>query len=157
VKCTWLYMKMLFTGFLNLVFIFFTAAFQKLYTTNFVTFFGDKIMMTSLKWSRNLFFIVQFCHNQFETPQFSQIMQLQAFINEGKGGSGSGEPPTLGNFWRFVTKIMHFRHISAKIQPKNLNLVYYQFLAVRGNILIGKGPDLLGSPLATHLVTRYLL
>jgi len=29
---------------------------------------------------------------------------------------------------------MHFRHISAKIQPKNLKIIYYQFLAVRGNI-----------------------
>jgi len=33
---------------------------------------------------------------------------------------------------------MHFRHIPAKIQTKNLNVVYYQFLAVRGNISIGR-------------------
>jgi len=35
-----------------------------------------------------------------------------------------------------TTKIMHFRHISAKIQLKNLKLVHYYFLAVRGNNLI---------------------
>jgi len=29
---------------------------------------------------------------------------------------------------------MNFRHISAKIQPKNLKLVHDQFLALRGNI-----------------------
>jgi len=31
-----------------------------------------------------------------------------------------GEPPALGDFLKFVTKIMHFMHISAKIQLKNL-------------------------------------
>jgi len=34
---------------------------------------------------------------------------------------------------------MHFRHISAKIQPKNLKLDYYWFLSVQRNISIG-GP-----------------
>jgi len=29
------------------------------------------------------------------------------------------------DFWKFVIKVMHFRHISAKIQPKNLKLAYY--------------------------------
>jgi len=37
-----------------------------------VTFFGDVILMTSLKCSK-----VQFRHNQFELPQFGQIIQLQ--------------------------------------------------------------------------------
>jgi len=35
-------------------------------------------------------------------------------------GAGGGEYAGLGDFWKFVTKTMHFRHISAKIQPKNL-------------------------------------
>jgi len=35
-------------------------------------------------------------------------------------GAGGGEHQMLGNFLRFVTKIMYFRHILAKIQPKNL-------------------------------------
>jgi len=30
-------------------------------------------------------------------------------------GTGSGEPPVYGDFWKFVTKILHFKHISAKI------------------------------------------
>jgi len=68
-----------------------------------VAFFGDVIMMTSLKFSS----------------------------------------------WRllkiFVTKIMNFRHILAKIQPKNLK----QFLAVRGNMRLGW----LCPPLATSLLT----
>jgi len=37
---------------------------------------------------------------------------------------------------------MHFRHISAKIQPKNQKLVHYLFLAVQGNIRLGGGPAL---------------
>jgi len=37
-----------------------------------VTFFGDVIVMTSLKCSK-----VRFHYNQFETPQFGQIAQLQ--------------------------------------------------------------------------------
>jgi len=31
---------------------------------------------------------------------------------------------------------MHFKHISAKIQPKNLKLVHYYILAVRRKIWI---------------------
>jgi len=31
-----------------------------------VTFFGDVIMMTSLKWRQNWFVKDRFCHNQFE-------------------------------------------------------------------------------------------
>jgi len=38
--------------------------------------------------------------------------------------------------------MMHFRHISAEIQPKNLKLIHYWFLAVRGNILLGLGTHL---------------
>jgi len=32
---------------------------------------------------------------------------------------------------------MHFRHISGKIQPKNLKLIHYSFLTMRGNIRLG--------------------
>jgi len=32
---------------------------------------------------------------------------------------------------------MHFRHISAKIKPKNLKYFHHKLLAVRGNISIG--------------------
>jgi len=39
--------------------------------------------------------------------------------------SGSGEPPVLGDFWKFVTKIIHFRHISAK-----LNLKFWNFFII---------------------------
>jgi len=48
---------------------------------------------------------------------------------------------------------MHFRRISVKIQPKNLKLVYYQFLAVQGNIrLEGTPRALLGPSLVTPSV-----
>jgi len=40
-------------------------------------------------------------------------------------GRWGGEPPTLGDFKKIVTKITRFGHISAKIQPKNLKLVHY--------------------------------
>jgi len=47
---------------------------------------------------------------------------------------------------------MHFRHISVKIQPKNLKLVYYQFLAMRGNIRLGAAPRVyLGLSLVTPI------
>jgi len=34
--------------------------------------------------------------------------------------AGGGEALALGDFCKFVTKIMHFRHISAKLHPQNL-------------------------------------
>jgi len=40
-------------------------------------------------------------------------------------GDGGGGLLALGDFRKFVTKIMHFTHISAKIRPKNSALVYY--------------------------------
>jgi len=39
---------------------------------------------------------------------------------------------------------MHFRHISVKIQPKNLKLVYYQFLSSARQHSIGGHPQ--GTP-----------
>jgi len=51
---------------------------------------------------------------------------------------------------------MHFRHISAKIQPKNLKLVYNLFLAVRDDIRLVEvpGPPWLCPYLftSTHLI-----
>jgi len=38
-----------------------------------VTFFSDVMAITSLKWRRNWFFDVRFCHNQLEKTQFGQI------------------------------------------------------------------------------------
>jgi len=38
-----------------------------------VTFFGDVMKITSLTWRYNWFFVVRFCHNQLEKPQFGQI------------------------------------------------------------------------------------
>jgi len=37
----------------------------------FVTFFGDIMAMTSLKW--RLFFEIRFRHNQFEKTKFGHI------------------------------------------------------------------------------------
>jgi len=42
-------------------------------------------------------------------------------VEDKSKGAGGGEPPVLGDFWKFVTKIMHFRHISVKIKLKNPN------------------------------------
>jgi len=49
-------------------------------------------------------------------------------------GGGGGEPQRLATF-----KIMHSRHISAKIQLKNRKIVRHKFLAMRGNISIVEG------------------
>jgi len=49
-----------------------------------------------------LIFEVRFRHNQLEKPQFGQIMGAE------------------NDFWKFVTKLLYFRHISGKIQLKNL-------------------------------------
>jgi len=34
------------------------------------------------------------------------------------------KPPALGAFWGFITKIIHFRHVSAEILPKNLPNIF---------------------------------
>jgi len=39
-----------------------------------------------------------------------------------KKDTGGEELPALGNFKKFVTKIVHFRHVSAKIESKNLKI-----------------------------------
>jgi len=45
--------------------------------------------------------------------------------NQRLRGTGGEEAPALGDFLNFVTKMMHFRHISAKTQHKNLKVVHY--------------------------------
>jgi len=70
-----------------------------------VTYFDDGIVMMSLKSRHNWLF----CHNEFEKPTQIQISNIEGY----------------GDFWKFVTKTMHFRHILSKIQPKYLKLAYY--------------------------------
>jgi len=41
-----------------------------------MTFFGDVMAMTSLKWRHNWFFKVRFRHNQLEKTQFGYITSL---------------------------------------------------------------------------------
>jgi len=102
-----------------------------------VMFFNDETTMTSLKWRHNWFFKVRFCHNLVKNHTTSGHLKRRL-----RDAGGEEHPaPGLGNFWKFISKIMHFRHISVKTQPKNLKLVYYQFLAVRGNIRLGETPQ----------------
>jgi len=42
------------------------------------------------------------------------------YQNQRLRGAGSGELPELRDFRKFVTEITHFKHIAAKIQPKNI-------------------------------------
>jgi len=67
-----------------------------------------------------LIFKVQFCHNQFEKPLFGQITHFSHRKLKIKGRWGAESSRQI-----FVTRMMHFRYISAKIQPKNLILVHY--------------------------------
>jgi len=89
----------------------------------------------------NDFYKVWFCHIQFEKRQFWPKHTT----------SGHQYRKLRRLFWKFVAKIRHFRHISAKIQPKHMKLVHYLFLAVRGNISIGwewaGSPGFLATPL----------
>jgi len=63
-----------------------------------VTFFGDKMMMTSQKWHHNWFYEVQFLQNQHKIPQFGQITKLQAIKIEGLWGWGR----RASSAWRFL-------------------------------------------------------
>jgi len=85
-----------------------------------VTSFGWRNGDDVTKWRHNSFFGVRFRHNQLKkTTVWSNHVTLgQQYWR--LRGAGSGNPPVLGDSWKFVTKIMHFRHVSAKIQPKNL-------------------------------------
>jgi len=65
--------------------------------------------------------------------QINEYLNLKLKIK----GRWGRRAPASGDFWKFVTKILHFKHISAKIWPKNLKLVHYLFLAIRGNIRLG--------------------
>jgi len=48
-----------------------------------VTFFGDVMVMTSLKRRLNYIFEVRFRHNQLQKPLFGQIRELQVISIEG--------------------------------------------------------------------------
>jgi len=52
-----------------------------------------------------------------------KVAPLKGGKSKIKGRRGR-RAPALGDFWRFVTKVMYFRHISAKIQPKNLKQAF---------------------------------
>jgi len=99
-----------------------------------VTFFGDIMTMTSLKWRHKWFFEVRFRHNPLEKNKIWPHHKTLSHQNWRYRGTGNGESPALGDFWRFVTKIMYFRHISAK-KPKTWN-----------NISIGGRPGPLTLP-----------
>jgi len=54
------------------------------------------------------------------------VRSLVIYLNEGLGvktlaAAGKGSGPTLGDFGRFITKIIHFRHVSTKLLRKNLS------------------------------------
>jgi len=48
-----------------------------------MTFFGDVMVMTSLKCHYNYIFEVRFRHNQLQKPLFGQITKLQVIDVEG--------------------------------------------------------------------------
>jgi len=51
-----------------------------------------------------------------------------------------------------IKHVMHFRHILAKIQPKNRKLVHDEFIAMLGNISIGRYPAPLGYALVFAII-----
>jgi len=69
-----------------------------------------------------IFFEVRLLHNQLKNPQFGPNHVTSGHpILDVKRGTGGGEHPAHGDFWKLVTKTMHFRHISAKLQPQIWN------------------------------------
>jgi len=71
----------------------------KNFVTFLMTFFGDIMAMTSLKWRHNWFFHVRFCHNQLEKTKLGHVTQLLGNQNRRLRGAGGGELPALGDFW----------------------------------------------------------
>jgi len=61
----------------------------------------------------------------FEKSPFGQITQLRVTKIEDEEALGAKSFTALADFLKFVTKIIHFKHITAKIQPKNMKLVHY--------------------------------
>jgi len=124
---------------------------EKFCDVSLVTFFGDVIMMTSLKWRHNWFF-------------WSSILSWLVWKNTiwpSHTTSDHQNQRKEGNFWKFVTKIMHFRHISAKIQPKIWNLFIISSYQCEATSIRG-GPSplsplpsyVLGLRLGTHLFIK---
>jgi len=79
-----------------------------------VPFFGNVITITSLKWRHTWLFKIWICNNQLEKTQFGQITQLQVPKSKIKWPWGR-RSPSAGKFLKIYYKVMHFRHISAKI------------------------------------------
>jgi len=80
----------------------------------FVTIFWGRFLVTSLKWRHNYNLKFDFVIISFKTTLWPnhgtsshQYWRLR--------GAGDRKPPALGDFWKFVTKIVHFKHILAKI------------------------------------------
>jgi len=117
--------------------------------------FGDVIIIMPLKWWHNWFFKVRFRHNQLKRHNLAKSRNFRWPTSKFRAAGGA-EPPTIVRFWRFVTKVMHFRHILAKVQTKNLNPVnYYYFLKVRDNSSIGGGGGLLSPSRAKLLSLKH--
>jgi len=92
------------------------------------------MMMMLLKWRHTDFFEVWFPHNLLKIHNLAKHVTLGHQNWMKVKGAGGREPTALGNFWKFVTKTMHFRHNLNKIQLKICN-----------NISIGVG---MGGPLS---------
>jgi len=56
-----------------------------------VTFIGDVMVMTSLKWRHNYIFEIQFRHYQLQKPLFSQVTELQVINLKQHFDWGGGE------------------------------------------------------------------
>jgi len=120
-----------------------------------VAIVGDVFVMMSLKWRHNCICKFDFVIISLKKHNLGKPHNFRSPISKVKErcwvrkAAGCGELLGAESCWvRRATMqrlaifenlllIMHFRHISAKIQTKNLKLVHYQFLAVRGNISIG--------------------
>jgi len=81
-----------------------------------MTFFSDVMMMASLKWRHNWFFKFDFFIISLKIHKLAKSRNFK-YQYWRLNGAGVG---ALGNFLKFVTKTMHFRHVSANIQPKNV-------------------------------------
>jgi len=70
-------------------------------------------------------------------------------------GAGGGEPPAFGDFWKFDTKIMHFRLSQLKFSLKIWNLFIISSWQCEATFGLGKvwAP----CPLATHLTDLYTI
>jgi len=69
-----------------------------------VTFIGDVITMTSLKWRNNWFFKVWFSSQAVWEPQFGQITQFQVTKIEDQGALVSESPQRLAIFGNLLLK-----------------------------------------------------